>query len=422
MTVTNSDEEAPLLPEQQQKKKPTPLPWAQFAILLVLQLAEPLTNQVIYPFAPQLIRDVGITHGDETRVGYYVGVMQSIFFATQAMTVLHWSRLSDHVGRKPVIMIGLLGLSLSMYCFGLSKTFWGAVLSRSLNGALNGNIGVLKSMIAEITDSTNLAQAYAYLPIAWSTGGTLGPIIGGFLSRPTERFPDVFGGSAFLKEYPYFLACAVPATFSACAWFVSLLFLKETVPTPRSFHRVVTMWLSKESLTNQAISGGQDNKVVSTTPALVDAIPGKKAYQPLPLKALLIPPVLIAALNYAALALVDISSRAIQPVFYSTPIELGGLGLPPHHIGKILSVYGILNGILQIFFFAKTQARFGAKNVYLAGIASSLLVFVSFPVINSLARKAGGHDWLVWLAVGFQVVVYSSTSPPLLRTAHRSDL
>jgi hypothetical protein len=43
-----------------------------------------------------------------------------------------------------------------------------------LNGALNGNIGVLKSMIAEITDTSNLAQAYAYLPIAWSTGGTLG--------------------------------------------------------------------------------------------------------------------------------------------------------------------------------------------------------------------------------------------------------
>ena len=44
------------------------------------------------------------------------------------MTVLHWSRISDHIGRKPVIMLGLTGLSLSMYCFGLSRTFWGLVV------------------------------------------------------------------------------------------------------------------------------------------------------------------------------------------------------------------------------------------------------------------------------------------------------
>jgi len=44
------------------------------------------------------------------------------------VTVLHWSRLSDIIGRKPVLLIGLFGLSLSMYCFGLSKTFWGLVV------------------------------------------------------------------------------------------------------------------------------------------------------------------------------------------------------------------------------------------------------------------------------------------------------
>jgi MFS family permease len=54
---------------------------------------------------------------------------------------LQWSRLSDHIGRKKVIMNGLLGIALSMYSFGLQKTFWGVVVARSLNGALNGNIG-----------------------------------------------------------------------------------------------------------------------------------------------------------------------------------------------------------------------------------------------------------------------------------------
>lgn len=96
----------------------------------------------------------------------------------------------------------------------------------------------------EITDSTNLAQAYAFMPIAWSSGATLGlvlscnplqsgsfairsPYVGGSLSNPAKRFPDVFGHWEFFKIHPYFLACAAPATFSALAWLVTLLFLKE---------------------------------------------------------------------------------------------------------------------------------------------------------------------------------------------------
>lgn len=60
-----------------------------------------------------------------------------------------------------------------------------------------------------------------------STGSFLGPLIGGSLSRPVERFPDIFGDNAFLTKYPYFLPCAVPATFTLLAWFMTLFFLKE---------------------------------------------------------------------------------------------------------------------------------------------------------------------------------------------------
>ncbi|KAI0784273.1 member of major facilitator superfamily multidrug-resistance, DHA1 sub-family [Abortiporus biennis] len=398
MTVTNIDEETPLL--EQNRKKRTPIPWFQFIILLVLQLAEPLTSQVINPFAPQLIRDVGITHGDETKVGHYVGLMQSIFFATQALTVLHWSRLSDHLGRRPIIMTGLFGLSLSMYSFGLSTTYWGAVLSRSLNGALNGNIGVLKSMIAEITDSTNIAQAYSYLPIAWSTGQALGPAIGGYLSRPAEQFPEIFGHNQFLKDYPYFLACAVPATFSAVAFLVTFFFLHETVKTPVTLRRLFRMRTSKASLAYQNVASGQDARVGPDAQTSTKVDPSK----PLPLRDIMVPRVLISAFNYAALALVDIMLRSVQPVFFSTPIHLGGLGLPPYKIGRVLSIFGIFNGLIQIFFFAKIHDRYGTKRVYLVGLASALLVFASFPVINMLARAEEGHSFIVWAAVGFQIL------------------
>ncbi|KAF8969114.1 member of major facilitator superfamily multidrug-resistance, DHA1 sub-family [Flammula alnicola] len=397
------DEETPLLSENG-KRQPTPLPWFQFSIVLFLQLAEPLTSQVIYPFAPQLIRDLGITQGDESRVGYYVGLMQSLFFLTQAFTVLHWSRISDRVGRKPVILTGLAGLSASMYCFGLSKTFWGLVLSRSLNGALNGNIGVIKSMMVELTDSTNISKAYAYMPIAWSTGGTLGPIIGGSLSRPADRFPNLFGHNEFLKKYPYFLPCAVPATFSALAWVVTYIFLKETVPAPIPISEFLGFKKEKTDFGLQEADESEDAIVTlsrTKNAQSTDELP--ESEQPLPLRSLLTPRVLIAAGNYASLSLVDISFRAIQPLFLSTPIHLGGLGLPPSMIGNLLSVFGILNGLFQVFFFAKINDYWGSKKVFVWGIASTIPVFASFPVINYLARHQG-YSLAVWTAVGFQIV------------------
>ncbi|KAG1721342.1 major facilitator superfamily domain-containing protein [Suillus lakei] len=395
-------EETPLLPPlPQQNTARTPLPWHQFSIILFLQLAEPLTSQVIAPFAPQLIRDIGITNGDETSVGYYVGLMYSLFFATQALTVLHWSRISDHIGRKPVILTGLFGLSISMYCFGLSRTFWGLVLSRALNGALNGNVGVIKSMMVDITDSTNLAQAYAFMPLAWSTGGTIGPLVGGLLSRPVEQFPDVFGHSQFLKNYPYFLACAVPATFSALAWVVTFLFLRETVHT-----RVTLGHLLRgkyhEDMTPGPVTPTGSTESLSTE----DTAQGANAddSKPLPLRSLLIPKVIIAAGNYAALSLLDIAFRDVQPLFFATPLELGGLGLDPPRIGNILAIYGVINGLFQIFFFADLHDRFGSKTIYSVAMAVGIPMIITFPILNTVA-KVQGLSLVVWAIVGLQLAL-----------------
>ncbi|KAF9445520.1 MFS general substrate transporter [Macrolepiota fuliginosa MF-IS2] len=383
------DEETPLL--QGQTKAPTSLPWPQLSLLLFLQLGEPLTSQVIYPFAPQLIRDLNITNGDEGKVGYYVGVIESLFFFTQACTVFHWGRLSDRVGRKPVILIGLLGVSISMYCFGLSKTFWGLVVSRALNGALNGNIGIMKSMMAELTDSSNFAKAYAYGPIVWTTGGTIGPIIGGSLSRPAEQFPSLFGNSEFLKKYPYFLPCAVPATYAACAWLITYAFMKETVKHPVSFRSLLFRSGEQQKSDDRSLAGSE------TTPH-------SDSEQPVSSRSLMTFRVISAAINFGLLCLVEISFRAMQPLFFSTPVEFGGLGLPPSTIGSILTGFGFLNGFFQIFFFARFIRYWGPKKVFTFGIAAMVPLFLSFPVISYLARTQGFTPAL-WIAVAIQIIL-----------------
>ncbi|KAL0952542.1 hypothetical protein HGRIS_006801 [Hohenbuehelia grisea] len=379
-------------------EKRTPLPWFQIWLILFLQLAEPLTSNVIYPFAPQLIRDVGVTHGDETQVGHYVGLMQSLFFFGEALTVLHWARLSDHVGRKPVIMCGLLGISASMFSFGLSRTFIWLSISRFLNGALNGNIGVMKSLLADITDSTNMARVFACLPIVWSTGGTLGPLIGGALSRPSERFPRLFGNSTFLKEHPYFLPCAVPASFALCAVVVARIYLKETIPFPQSVCQYVRLTKISSRSSNKPNVAVEDDEEKD---AWVDDSALEK---PISFKRLLTFRVVIAASSYALLSLVEISFRSVQPVFFSTPLEYGGLGLSPSTIGRLLSVFGIMNGVFQVMFFTRIIALLGPKRTFLIGVSFAFPVVASFPFMSFLARTYGLNFGL-WVVVVVSMII-----------------
>ncbi|KAK7461931.1 hypothetical protein VKT23_008362 [Stygiomarasmius scandens] len=169
------DEESPLLTNRNVKtRKATPLPKVQILVVLLLQICEPLTSQSIYPYINQLVSELDITGGDQSKVGYFAGLIESLFFVTEALTVLQWSRASDHIGRKRVLMIGLAGSMISMLCFGLSRTFWMLVISRCLTGLLNGNIGVMKSVMGDLTDQSNRAEGFALMPVVWSIGATVG--------------------------------------------------------------------------------------------------------------------------------------------------------------------------------------------------------------------------------------------------------
>ncbi|EKM58463.1 uncharacterized protein PHACADRAFT_89967 [Phanerochaete carnosa HHB-10118-sp] len=370
---------------QQQSQRVTPLPKLQIAVLLWFQLGEPMTSQCIYPFINELVSELNITGGDRKKVGYYAGLIESLFFASEALFVLHWSRVSDHIGRKPVLLIGMAGLCVSMICFGLSKTFIGLVLSRCLVGALNGNLGVIKSMMAELTDHTNMAQAFALLPVMWSLGSTVGPLIGGVLSKPHDRWPEIFSNPFWVK-YAYFLPCAVVAAFAALTFLLTATLLKEVGSVVQQGHPHLSTDVSSDCQEASQPRGFEPNSH--------DA--------PLPLRALLVRPVLLSVANYASLALVDIMYRAIQPLFFSTPVELGGLGLSPAHIGIMLATLGMISGVFQGFLFAKLVHRFGQRFLFLLGMFMFGIVYLMFPVINYVAVR-GGLSPLVWFLVVLQL-------------------
>ena len=74
----------------------------------------------------------------------------SAFALAESLTGMYWGGLSDIVGRKPVLLIGCLGTVLSLMIVGFASNIWVALAGRAIGGFLNGNIGVIQTMVAEL--------------------------------------------------------------------------------------------------------------------------------------------------------------------------------------------------------------------------------------------------------------------------------
>lgn len=124
----------------------TPLPWRQITVLLLMRLAEPISFSFIFPFIGDMLWELKATD-DPSKIGSYAGIIESLFAAVQTLTVLQWARASDKYGRKPIILNGLLGSSVSSLLFGFSTTFPLLVAARCLSGAVNGNVAIYKACV-----------------------------------------------------------------------------------------------------------------------------------------------------------------------------------------------------------------------------------------------------------------------------------
>jgi MFS family permease len=83
-------------------------------------------------------------------------------------------------GRKPIVLCGLLGTVSATLVFGFSKSYTQALIARIAAGLLNGNVGVIRTMVAEmIVEKSHQARAFSVMPFVWSAGSILGPVLGG---------------------------------------------------------------------------------------------------------------------------------------------------------------------------------------------------------------------------------------------------
>ncbi|KAI2629438.1 major facilitator superfamily domain-containing protein [Xylaria nigripes] len=215
---SKSDSHAPL----------PPFPKQQMLVLAICRICEPIAFMGIFPYVYFMIEDFHVTE-DTSKISFYAGLVTSAFTLAEFSTGLMWGRLSDKIGRKPVLLTGLAGTALSVLVFGFAPNLTVALLARAIGGILNGNMGVLQSTVAElVTAKEHRPRAYTIMPVVWSLGSVVGPAIGGALARPCISYPSLFSPGTIWERFPYLL----PNLFSAFIVLIGVingfLFLEET--------------------------------------------------------------------------------------------------------------------------------------------------------------------------------------------------
>ena len=115
------------------------VPCVQLAYIsaALCRICEPIAFMSIFPYVYYMISSFHITN-DEKQISLYAGMVTSAFAFAEFSTGVLWGRLSDKVGRKPILLMGLAGTGISMIAFGFSPNLTTALIARALGGLLNG--------------------------------------------------------------------------------------------------------------------------------------------------------------------------------------------------------------------------------------------------------------------------------------------
>eukprot|EP00732_Lithocolla_globosa_P003100 Lithocolla_globosa_v1_NODE_2325_length_2047_cov_13.879518.p1 type:complete len:515 gc:universal NODE_2325_length_2047_cov_13.879518:1838-294(-) len=399
---------------EREQDAPTPLPLKQVMALYLVVINEAFQLSILFPFVYFMVKSFDVAETEE-KIGFYVGIIASSFALSQVVSSIPLGWASDRIGRRPVILFGLLGSSVSIIMFGLSTSLWWAILSRCLCGLLNGNVGIAKSSLGEITDKTNQAKAFAGVGLCFGVGIVVGPLVGGFLADP-YNVNDGEGSqpetSRILEKFPYLLPCLTSGAFAMFSFVVAFIFMKETVRHDiKVFPNVIKVDKHDEEVVEEVaqLIGEQQ---VETPPHEKVRIEDQEPEEPVSKSTTMIKltmgdllrnaSIWFAILSLAMISLITIVIDEVFPLWavLEPPI---GLGFNSDDIGIVIAYGGGVLFLNQIFVYPAMQKRFGIRRLYAGTILFLCPTLIAMPFTAELAGK-GKETSDVWLWVGILLI------------------
>ena len=330
----------------------------------------------------------------ESDVGFYSGLIESMFSATQMVVLIFWGILADRVGRKPILIYSLIGMAIGPVLFGMASSIWQMILFRCLAGLFSGSSLIIRTMIGDHTTPETQAVAFSWFAFAGNIGIFLGPLIGGLLADPASQYPGVFGGIKFFVDYPYALPGFVIGAISVTAAITSALFLEET--------------LTKKDPSSSSSSNGTqqpEEAPENTTTWLLMIWQLIKA-----------PDVGIVLWTFGHVMALGFAFTAIMPISLFTPVKLGGIGFSSFQISMYMAANGGSQALWLLLIFPLLHRRMGTKGILRMCAAGWPVFFVGYIAMNALLRQ-GSEAAMVWFWIVGSIVAFVGPGVAMAFTA-----
>ena len=195
------------------------------ASLFVVSIGFGITLPVLPFYAERLAMASGASH---KMMVVHVGLLTGVFSLMQLLFAPMLGRLSDRIGRRPLLLLGIAGYAVAQLLFGLATSLWLLYGARIFGGILaSATIPAATAYVADETDEQERGRGMAWLGTAVSLGAVAGPALGGLTAWRNWHFYSRFGHFAVSSfSIPFFAAAAL--TFLTLL--VALRWLPESLP------------------------------------------------------------------------------------------------------------------------------------------------------------------------------------------------
>ncbi|MEO8257525.1 MAG: MFS transporter [Acidobacteriota bacterium] len=211
---------------------------ARLVALMATAFIDMIGLLMVVPLLPFYVQKLGVggveVAGLHLGVGFISGVIVSAYTVAQLLSAPGWGRFSDHYGRRPALLIALGASGLAYLIFGFANSLLLLFLSRLVQGAGGGTVGVIQAYVADATAPAERARALGWLSAATNLGVALGPVFGSLALSLGER--DLQPGAGVLAMGP-----AAPGIMAAGLCFVNVIFAARFLTESRVPYDARTM-------------------------------------------------------------------------------------------------------------------------------------------------------------------------------------